>query len=68
MKDTRLFCYRLKASLDYDEEIVWAYVQRSGGSLSIRTDCIDFWIPPSAEVFLVCAWPELERRGDLDYI
>ena len=68
LRDTRLFCYRLTARCSIDEEIVWAYVQRSGGHISIRTDCIDFWIPPHAEVFLVCAWPELTRRKDLDYI
>lgn len=67
-KDTRLRCYRLYASIDLDEEIIWAYVQRSGGFLSIRGDCIDFWVPPSAELFLVCAWPELVRYPNLDYI
>ena len=63
-----LLCYRLTARSGLDEEIVWAYVQRSGGSLSIRGDCIDFWVRPEAELFLVCAWPELVRMPSLDYI
>ena len=64
----RLLCYRLSARLHYDEEAIWAYVDRSGGHISIRQDCIDFWIPPQAQVLLLCAWPDLERRCDLDYI
>lgn len=68
MLTPRLLCYRLNASVKLDEEVIWAYVQRSGGHISIRQDVIDFWIPPQAEVLLLCAWPELERRPDLDYI
>lgn len=63
-----LFCYRLSARSSLDEEVIWQYVQRSGGHISIRQDCIDFWVTAAAELFLVCAWPELERRADLDYI
>ena len=63
-----LLCYRLHPRMDYDEEIIWAYVQRSGGSLSIKSYCIDFWIPAHAEVLLLCAWPDLERVARLDYI
>lgn len=63
-----LICYRLPYRSEYDEETIWAYVQRAGGEIAIRQDCIDFWVPPRAELFLVCAWPELERRADLDYI
>ena len=63
-----LLCYRLNWNVNLDEEIIWAYVQRSGGHINIRQDIIDFWVPPWAELFLVCAWPELERRPDLDYI
>lgn len=68
MLDTRLKCYRLTYRNEYDEEIIWAYVQRSGGQLSIRQDCIDFWVPSHAEVLFVCAWPELERHPELDYV
>ena len=64
----QLLCYRLTARLDYDEEAIWAYVQRSGGHIAIRSDCIDFWVSATAEIFLICAWPDLERRSDLDYI
>lgn len=63
-----LRCYRLTSSLSPDEEAIWLYVQRSGGDTAIRKDCIDFWVDSRAEIFLVCAWPELERHPELDYI
>lgn len=68
MTDTRLRCYRLGYRCSYDEELVWALVQRHGGHLSIRQDCIDFWIPPAWELVLNIAFPELERRPELDYL
>lgn len=68
MIEPQFFCYRLTARLDYDEELIWSYVQRTGGSLSIRGDCIDFWIPGSARLFLICAWPDLEPRPDQNLI
>ena len=63
-----LLCYRLGYRALYDEELVWSLVQRHGGHISIRTDCIDFWIAPEWEVVLVMAFPDLERQPDLDYI
>lgn len=68
MTDTRLFCYRLNYRAAYDEEMVWALVQRHGGHISIRTDCIDFWIAREWAVVLNIAFPDLERRPELDYI
>ena len=68
MRDTRLFCYRLNYRSSYDEEMVWSLVQRHGGSISIRNDCIDFWIAAEWEIVLVIAFPDLERRRDLDYV
>ena len=65
---SRLICYRLNYRASYDEEMVWALVQRHGGSITIRGDCIDFWIHESWAVVLVMAFPDLERREDLDYI
>ena len=65
---TVLRCYRLGYRADYDEEAVWALVQRHGGHISIRQDCIDFWIDPAWEPLLVMAFPDLERRPELDYI
>jgi hypothetical protein len=64
---TLLRCYRLSWSTGYDEESVWALVQRHGGHLSIRQDCIDFWIHRDWEIVLVMAFPLLTRRPDLDY-
>jgi hypothetical protein len=63
-----LKCYRLGYRCDYDEESVWALVQRHGGYISIKQDVIDFWCEPSWESLLVLAYPSLERRPDLDYV
>lgn len=68
MIDSRILCYRLTSVIDYDEELVWALVQRHGGQLSIRGDCIDFWIDREWAPLLVLAFPRLERRPDLDYL
>ena len=68
MKDSLLRCYRLGYRAHYDEEMVWALVQRHGGHISIRQDCIDFWIDAEWEVVLVMAFPDLERRPELDYL
>ena len=68
MTDSRsLHCYRLNYRAAYDEEMVWALVQRHGGHISIRNDCIDFWIAPQWEIVVNIAFPDLERRPDLDY-
>ena len=64
----RLHCYRLSYRSTYDEEMVWALVQRHGGHISIRQDGIDFWIQPEWEIVLNIAFPDLERRRELDYI
>jgi hypothetical protein len=61
-----LRCYRLTYRSEYDEEVIWAFVQRSGGHLSIRQDSIDYWIPVRYQTLLVCAWPELEAQPQLD--
>jgi hypothetical protein len=51
-----------------DEEAVWAFVQRHGGHLSIKGDCIDFWIPVEYQTLFVLAWSELRRKSEFDYI
>ena len=61
-------CYRLSARCAYDEEMVWKLVQAHGGFISIRTDCIDFWLHESWEVVLLLAFPDLVRQQDLDYV
>lgn len=63
-----LKCYRLGYRAAYDEELVWALVQRHGGFISIKQDVIDFWIAPAWETILVMAFPDLERRPELDYV
>ena len=61
-------CYRLESRCDYDEEMVWKLVQRHGGWIAIRGDCIDFWIHESWEVVLLLAFPGLIRKQDFDYV
>lgn len=63
-----LCCYRLDSLIAYDEEQIWSLVQRHGGSLSIRGDCIDFWIPQQYQTVLVLAFPGLRRQFCLDYV
>ncbi len=65
----RLYCYRYYAwESDLDEEAIWADVQRWGGSLSIRGDCIDFFVPADYITFFVLKYPDLVRQSQLEYI
>lgn len=66
--DIKLACYRLDYRSSYDEELVWALVQRHGGHISIGPDYIHFWIAPEWEIVLNMAFPDLIRRSDLDYV
>lgn len=68
MIEPRLCCYRLDSRMPYDEDAVWSLVQHYGGTLSIRGDCIDFWIPREWELVLVLKYQLLTRRPDLDYL
>lgn len=61
-------CYRLDYRSSYDEELVWSLVQRHGGLISVRGDCIDFWIESQWELVLNLAFPDLIRLQDLDII
>ena len=63
-----LLCFRLTYNVDYDEEEVWAFVQRHGGFLSIRQDAIDFWIHEDWSLLVYVAWPLLLRLPALDYV
>jgi hypothetical protein len=63
-----LLCYRLDSRMDLDEEVIWAFVQRHGGQVSIRGDCIDFWIPVEYQSMFVLAWSQLRRKSEFDYI
>lgn len=65
----RLYCYRYSAwQHDRDEEQIWADVQRWGGHLSIRGDCIDYFIPAEYISFFLLKYPELTRQQQLDYV
>ncbi len=64
----RYYCFRLYAFSDYDEELVWADVQSYGGRLSIKVDCIDFFVPADYASFFVLKWPDLTRQRNLEYV
>jgi len=65
----RLYCYRYYAwQSEFDEEQIWADLQRWGGSMSIRGDCIDFFVPAEYVAFFVIKYPELSRQQQLDYV
>ena len=68
MTDAAYYCYRLPSTVDYDHEVIAAYVQRSGGHWILRQDCWDFWVPAHARVMLICAWPDLDRCEWLDLV
>lgn len=70
LQPRRLYCYRYYAftEVDYDEEDIWADVQRWGGALSIRGDCIDYFIPADYITFFLLKYPELTRQLQLEYI
>lgn len=62
-------CYRYQAwAHDYDSEAVWSFVQRHGGHISIRNDCIDYFVPVEYQVLFALAYPELSRQYNLDLI
>lgn len=65
----RLYCYRYSAwASQLDQEQIWRDVQRWGGSLSIRGDCIDFWVPAEYVCFFTLKYPELTPQSQLDYL
>ncbi len=66
----RLYCYRYYAFAHclVDEEDIWLDVQLWGGSISIRGDCIDFWVPPEYLSFFLLKYPDLSRQPQLDYL
>jgi len=67
--EATIVCYRYQAwTTDLDCESVWAFVQRHGGYLSIRNDCIDYFLPVEYQVLFALAFPELTRQYNLDLI
>lgn len=64
----QLRCYRLYVFSDYDEEVIWARVQSWGGHISIRGDCIDFWVPEPYVAWFLLSFPDLQAQPDLDYV
>ncbi len=66
----KLYCYRYYAwsETSYDEEVIWRDVQRWNGHISIRGDCIDYWVPAEYISFFILKYPELTRQLQLDYL
>ncbi len=66
----RLYCYRYHCwcEVSYDEEVIWSDVQSWGGSISIRGDCIDFFVPAEYISFFILKYPELTRQTALEYV
>ncbi len=65
----KLYCYRYYAwDNDYDEELIWRDVQRWGGHISIRGDCIDYFVPQDYVSFFILKYPDLSRQLHLDYL
>lgn len=60
-----LYCYRCYSDL-YEE--VWTYVQSHAGFMSIRSDCIDFWVHERYASFILLIDSSLKRIDHLDYI
>jgi|LauGreDrversion4_2_1035121.scaffolds.fasta_scaffold1571238_1 hypothetical protein len=63
-------CYRYHAwaDYDYDDESIWAFVQRHNGYISIRQDSIDYYVPRAYQCLFELAYPGLARQPGLDYI
>ena len=68
MIEPRIYCYRQYSRQNLDEELVWADLQRWGGSLSIRGDCIDWFVPATVITLFLIKYPELTRQHNLEYI
>lgn len=68
MIEPNYYCYRLTVYQPYDEESVWAFVQRHNGFISIRGDCVDFWIPAQYLTLMLLAYPDLVRQHHLDFL
>ena len=71
MSTITLYCYRYYTYLDYldyDQEVIWRDLQSWGGSLSLRADSIDFWVPAAYHAWFVLRYPELVRQPRLDYV
>jgi len=67
--EATIVCYRYQAwTHDYDCEAVWSFVQRHGGHISIRNDCIDYFVPVQYQVLFALAYPELSRQYNLDLV
>ena len=70
MLDINWFCYRYHPfeELSYDEEAVWRDIQAWGGWMTIRGDCVDFFVPRQYISFFLLKYPELLRQPALDYV
>ncbi len=63
-----LLCYKLQSRLEATEELLWSYVQRVHGYMSIRDDHILFWVPEGCESLFLLLGGDLARCAGLDYV
>lgn len=65
------YCYRLHARNDPDraiEDHVYSYISSVGGWISIRADCMDFYVPAVHVTFFLLRWSSvMERKHILDH-
>lgn len=64
-----MICYRYFSwsSFAGSESGLFLDVQRLGGHLQYRNDCVDLWIPIESQWFLALRYPDLVRQQNLDY-
>ena len=59
----------LRSYTDWDiQDRLGFLAQRLGGWLSIRADCVDYFVPESYTYMLYMIDPNLVRHSHLDYI
>lgn len=60
-------CYRSRSDWTVQDPLS-ILVQRLGGWLSIRCDCVDYWVPEDRAYMLFLLDPNLQRKPELDYL
>ena len=63
----RFHCYRWYCTDPWDPELIWSQVQSWGGSLSLRIDHIDYWVPELYSAWFLLQWP-LQSQPERDLI
>lgn len=64
-------CYRYHAweDYDYDPEVIWAFVQRHQGHISVQAaGTLDFYLEPRYHLLFTIAFPLLRRVEANDWL